>query len=182
MNKIFTNSVYFHYQAPNADVLIANLDAEKQHEDQFRWGNTCQLERIKLDVEKYKYLMVPSMELFAKEVGINFDFNMDVPWLNIYKQRDFQEIHHHRPYDLVSVFFLEDHQEDFASFYFFDKHENEINYSIWVQSLGIKGNYFPEVKAGDIILFPAHMLHGVTPHKSDKPRRTFACNYGLSLI
>ena len=36
--------------------------------------------------------------------------------------------------------------------------------------------YYPEVKAGDVILFPSHMLHGVSPHGSDTVRKTFSFN------
>ena len=36
-----------------------------------------------------------------------------------------------------------------------------------------------EPERGDILFFPSHMLHGVTPHKSDTPRITVSGNIKL---
>ena len=33
-----------------------------------------------------------------------------------------------------------------------------------------------EFMAGDVLLFPSHMLHGVSPHNSDIIRKTFSFN------
>ena len=40
-------------------------------------------------------------------------------------------------------------------------------------------NYSVAPKAGDVLLFPSYMLHGVTPHNSKKPRRTVSFNIHL---
>ena len=179
MKPIFIHDQYTQFKAPNADELISTLNEEVPNDDsEFHWGNTCQLERIKLDIDKYRPLILPSVQKFAEDLKIDIDVDFDRPWLNIYRRRDFQEIHHHRPYDVVCVFFLEDQQKDFAKFYFFNKYQSEADYSIW----RINGNHFPKVEAGDIIMFPAHVLHGVTPHKSDIPRRTFAVNFSARFI
>ena len=36
-----------------------------------------------------------------------------------------------------------------------------------------------EEKKGDILFFPSHMIHGVTPHQSDIPRITISGNISL---
>ena len=33
-----------------------------------------------------------------------------------------------------------------------------------------------EAEKGDIVFFPSHMIHGVSPHKSDNPRITVSGN------
>ena len=33
-----------------------------------------------------------------------------------------------------------------------------------------------EPDKGDIVFFPSHMIHGVSPHKSDNPRITVSGN------
>ena len=37
-------------------------------------------------------------------------------------------------------------------------------------------NFQIEPDKGDILFFPSHMLHGVSPHKSDTPRVTISGN------
>ena len=40
----------------------------------------------------------------------------------------------------------------------------------------LDNKWWPNVKAGDIILFPSYLLHGVSPHKLRKPRTTISFN------
>ena len=39
-----------------------------------------------------------------------------------------------------------------------------------------------EGKRGDILFFPSHMLHGVSPHKSDNPRITISGNISINQV
>ena len=43
-------------------------------------------------------------------------------------------------------------------------------------------NYTPELKTGDFIVFPSHILHGVTPHNSDSVRKTLSFNININEV
>ena len=47
--------------------------------------------------------------------------------------------------------------------------------------LGLGSAVFPKIESGDIIFFPGHMLHGVTPHESDEVRITMSANFDLKV-
>ena len=68
--------------------------------------------------------------------------------------------------------------EDFSKFYFWDSNHTAFT-KPWIKILTqmkLSNIYYPEVKAGDVLLFPSHMLHGVSPHNSDIIRKTFSFN------
>ena len=99
------------------------------------------------------------------------------PWLNKYSRGGFQEIHYHDDCDIAGVVFLND-GEDFSKFYFWDAHHTSFT-KPWIKILTqmkLSNIYYPEVKAGDVLLFPSHMLHGVSPHNCDIIRETFSFN------
>ena len=39
---------------------------------------------------------------------------------------------------------------------------------------------YPDIKEGDIIIFPGYLDHGVSPHNSDSKRITLSCNFNFS--
>ena len=51
----------------------------------------------------------------------------------------------------------------------------------WRYMLNLGSAFFPKIKSGDIILFPGHMFHGVTPHESDEVRITMSANFDLKV-
>ena len=48
------------------------------------------------------------------------------------------------------------------------------------QLLQYDNTHHVDYEAGEVIFFPGHMLHGVTPHKSDEVRKTFSVNFNLA--
>ena len=122
MKHIFESNFYTIYQSPNADELIEKIDTyteEHIDNDHFTWGEQSSSDKIPLKSEDYIDLLMPSIDLFCKELNIKFTFNMDDPWINLYKRGDHQEVHGH-PSHLSGVFIAND-GEDFSQFYFLDK-------------------------------------------------------------
>ena len=143
----------------------------------YSWGNMCSLGREAYLASDFKELLIQPVEYFAFETGMGFDVDVLDPWLNKYSKNDFQELHNHPTADLCVVIFLND-GPDFGEFYFSDPSYTSFNrhwYPI-LEKLDRGSIWIPEVKAGDTIVFPSHMMHGVSPHKSDMVRQTFAYN------
>ena len=70
---------------------------------------------------------------------------------------------------------------DGDEFYFYDRNSSQLTPSIkrlvdYSNAHGIKA------KAGDILFFPSHMLHGVSPHRLDTPRTTISGNISVGQI
>ena len=182
MNVLSTPYFYFKYRAPNAGNFIEVLESHSEEQidnSKFRWGEQCIVDTIPLKQGDYHDLLQPSLKLLGNEINSNFRYLMQDPWLNCYKRGSFQEIHDHAGNDLSCVFFVNS-CAGFSEFFFFDR-----NSALLSKPMKYLVNYENiskvEYEAGDILFFPAHMLHGVTPHKSDIVRKTFSVNFNLDV-
>ena len=135
------------------------------------------MNKVPLKMEEYVGMLAPSLKLLSKDLGRPFQVKNAECWVNLYDRGSFQEAHHHHPYDLICVFFMND-GEGFSEFYFKDRHNVELSY-FWHNALDVYDVIKPKISAGDVLFFPGHMLHGVTSHESDVIRKTFACNLFL---
>ena len=182
-NIIFPTNFYVHFQVPNAKEIIETVNCYDESyidNSKFTWGSKSSSGKIALKWEDYIELFKPSLNIFANEFDSYVDCKMYNPWLNLYKRRDFQEVHDHRGNDFSCVFIINE-GEGFSKFYFKDRNymfkslkiEKMINYS---------DNYIPELKTGDFIVFPSHMLHGVTPHNSNSVRKTLSFNIDINEV
>ena len=183
MNHIFKANFYTIYQAPNADELINKINTYTEDSidnDDFSWGDKSSSDKIPLKWQDYLELLAPSVQLFADEFEVGFNYTLYDPWVNLYKRGDFQEVHGH-PNDLASVFVAND-GEDFSQFYFLDKDNYSASFSGLGKILKYDCNHNVELKAGDIMFFPGYMLHGVSPHKSDIIRKTLSFNLDIGNV
>ena len=176
MNFIFPHNFYTQFVAPNSEQLFSKLNGEnKIDNDFFAWGNKCDVDRIPLKSEDYISLLQPSIDKFSDGVGKSFNFIMSDPWLNLYKQGGFQEVHDHCDgSDISCVFFLNGGN----NFFFRDRYNTEISFSM-SELLNYFDYFVPEVNAGDIMFFPSYLMHGVSPNTSGEIRKTFSCNFKL---
>ena len=78
---------------------------------------------------------------------------------------------------------MNDYQENDAKFYFVNERDRVTSNNWTNLCSGATGampdNLEIEPDKGDILFFPSHMLHGVSPHKSDTPRITISGNMTL---
>ena len=178
LDLIFASNVYTKFKAPNSDEIMdaVNLHVQLDNFDDYRfeWGKRCDVNRILLKFEDFIDLYKPSLDIFADNLNTKFDFTIYNPWINLYKFGQHQEVHDHCGSDLSSVFFMNDGDE----FFFYDRNSTNLTGSI-KNLIGYKNTYGIESKAGDIMFFPSHMLHGVSPIKNDATRITMSVNFNI---
>ena len=180
MKILFPSSFYTQYKAPNAEELIEVINSYEDklvNNSKFKWGQMCSSDKIPLKFESFQSLLQPSIDLFADDLGLTFNYTLYNPWINLYKKGDFQEIHDHISQDFACVFFAND-GENFAQFYFSDRNTTALTRGAKTL-LKYQNNYPLKFDVGDIIFFPSHVLHGVTPHRSDTIRKTLAFNFDV---
>jgi len=180
MNIVFPSNFYLQFRAPNAKKLIDTINSYEDKlidNSRFKWGDACSSDKIPLKLEDFLPLLKPSIDLFAKKLEVTFNYTLCNPWINLYKKGDFQEIHDHVSQDFACVFFAND-GENFAQFYFADRNSTALTRGAKVL-LKYKYHHFLRFNVGDIIFFPSHLLHGVTPHRSDIIRKTLSFNFDI---
>ena len=143
------------------------------------WVNHCNIkfERVEINQNLWETLY-PSLDIFFKEVNLNIQnlkLGINDIWKNTYKKGFFQETHDHLPLHLSGVIFLTDEQKDDGKFFFFNQHASEISKE-W-RDIGLSAQkHYIKAEKGKILLFPSYMLHGVSIHKTNNPRKTVAFN------
>ena len=182
MKSVFTtNNFYCQYRVPNVEELTNALNkytTEDIDNSNWTWGDQCDVERIPLKWEEYYNLLQPSVNAFATQINANFNYTMYNPWLNLYNRGQFQDVHAHNDSDFSCVFFV-NNEEKFSKFYFQDR--NPILLTRLLNPLvHYEETHIPDIKSGDILFFPSHMLHAASPHQSDITRKTFAANFTIN--
>tara|TARA_B100001250_G_scaffold389923_1_gene389453 strand:- start:1286 stop:1843 length:558 start_codon:yes stop_codon:yes gene_type:complete len=178
LNIIFPSSFFIQFKVPNADEFNLFLDNDDNKEKtKYGWTNCCRVETFKLDPKKYLPILKPSLEIFVKEIGKSATINIPDMWLNEYGMGGFQEMHDHSLNDFACVYFVND-GNNFSNFSFYDR--NKTNLSINCRTiLDYPSEWSPDISAGDIIFFPGHLLHYVSPHNSDIIRKSVSFNFDL---
>ena len=177
MKTIFHNDFYFQYRMPGFNELLNRIPKDNSIDEDFTWGDLCKIDRVSLCIDDYQDLLVEPLKLISQQLAVTFSARILHPWMNLYTKGNFQEVHYHDDCDIAAVIFLND-GPDFSKFYFWDSTHTAFT-KPWIKiitKMKLSNIYYPEIKAGDIIMFPSHMFHGVTPHKSDITRKTFSFN------
>ena len=107
------------------------------------------------------------------------DLQFSEPWMNVYTKGCYQEPHQHCSGGIqLSYCYFSKLPEGCGKFGFW----NEIfrNYCTSdlhsIMDLNLQEWGYPEVKEGDLLIFPAFLIHQVTYHKVDEPRVTISGN------
>ena len=183
MKHIFSSSFYLLFSLPNKKEVFETITnpkyIDKELSSKIRWNSNCKVKVEELYADKVGHLLVPSIELFLNHIGAKKSVSLLSIWKNTYNKDGFQEIHDHvnKEAQLSGCIFLEDQTKDTSKFYFFNRHNVEL--ALWREILNderLQNKWFPNIKAGDIILFPSYLLHGVSTHKLRKPRTTISFN------
>jgi len=179
MKELFPTNFFFQYSIPNlSDInnFINRYSDSDVDNEYFNWGINCKVDKIPLKWNDCVDLVQPSLDLLYRDIG-SFNYTIYNPWINLYKRDYFQEVHDHVDSDLISVFFL-NNEDDFSRFFFYDRGSSHLSKGL-KNLLNCECVHYPEIKSGDVIFFPGHMLHGVTPHRSDIVRKTLAVNFDI---
>ena len=154
-------------------VEVAN-SADLHENQKFTWGGECNVKKERIKINKIAQSLIPALRSFFEEVGIPFNVKVEEGWRNTYKKEEFQDIHYHPEADLSAVLFLTD---TLGEFYFYNRNSVEVS-KVWCDSLYLDIKRINASK-GDILFFPSHILHGVSPNKSENERRTVSINMRL---
>lgn len=182
-NFIFPKDLYIKFRAPNAEEFISALENDPQvvENDKFEWGQLYNSsDKVPLKNDEWSQYLIPSLNKLCEITKLNFGWKLESSWLNLYKKGDYQEIHDHSSFlgdqvvNLCCVFFVNS-GENFSDFYFFDVNYGHLN-QLWTQIYKSSSVFKVHVEAGDILFFPTHLFHNVSPHKSDIIRKTFSAN------
>jgi hypothetical protein len=124
-------------------------------------------------------------EHFSKAFGPGTSFSFTTAWFNYYENGEFQEEHDHVGLSFnepdahySAIHFLQFDPERHLPVIFLDSlHKLNRKYTDSYK-------YIPEVKEGDLIIFPAHLSHYVKPSEPtpDYPRITVAFNLHIKTI
>ena len=136
-------------------------------------------------------MLFKEIELFCKELNIN-EYNKDSLmiqkiWFNNYKLGDFQEHHNHSgPQTIFSFVYLLKSADSIldSKLCFGNPRSNLFKYNNYERLFNVneyKTHFIPDLKNGDLIIFPSHMEHYVSIHKNkDVNRITISGNIHLS--
>jgi len=182
-NTFFPSCFYWRFDIPNFDEMRDYVNSRKDINNvKQTWSIDCKVDTIRLKALEVQSLIKPSFDLFSKSAFMkNANIKMHDPWINLYTEDYFQEIHDHKV-DIASVFFIND-GENFSNFYFYNRYNNcastKLLSIINDEQFYANDKYFPEYSEGHVLFFPGSLLHGVTPHKSNIVRKTLSCNFDI---
>lgn len=173
---IFNNNFYWRFQVANREQLDARINSIKPGRGgKFTWGSNCEVDKKLLDSSEWVDVLSPTMEKFSHIIEKQFEWQISESWLNFYKKGYFQEVHCHFDCDLVAVYFPQTPKEGYSKFFFYDRTDYNLSTPL-IKLLNTVNNWYPAFEGGDILIFPAHMLHGVTPHKHGDIRTSLSIN------
>tara|TARA_R100000152_G_C6666475_1_gene103949 strand:- start:46 stop:615 length:570 start_codon:yes stop_codon:yes gene_type:complete len=188
IQTIFPHYFYSIISPPNKKEIIRTLNnAPASSLDQPEWANGCEIKVESLYPQSVGSILKDTLFTYFGELGMNFCPKVELlsVWKNTYNKGYYQEIHDHHTTegcDLSGVVFFNDWVEGASQFYFYNKFFAELPTS-WLKIVNqnelTSHAFFLKPKAGDIILFPSYMLHGVTMHKINQKRTTVAFNISL---
>ena len=178
----FYNDFYSLILPDNHEEIIEHcLNATELPEESFQWGEVCLSEKVYLKLTGFTELLNPFLvEILNQLIEVPYSYSIEEIWKNTYYRNYHQEQHDHRGYELSFVIFMQDYKENDAKFYFVND-RNRLTPSTWIDLAWSKmpDDLHIAPKRGEILLFPSHMLHGVSPHLSDEPRITISGNISL---
>lgn len=131
---------------------------------------------LSVEIEKEMNKFIEELEKI-KCKKIECSFSIDKMWYNIYNYKDFQESHNHsgETASFSYVFILKaDSSSDNANFFFINPRNNLLRSNSFEQLIDVdeyKCSYIPDLKKGDLIIFPSHMNHGVSIHRNKEENR-----------
>jgi len=142
------------------------------------------------------------IDIFTKKLGIDSCFTCNVcgdrscqephndTWINIYNKGHYQDDHFHiideddedykghPPSYFSFTYFAKYDTINDGKFAFVDPSPAPLLYEQWSDKCKFfKREIIPDVKEGDILIFPSHLIHKVNKQMTDGPRITFSGNF-----
>tara|TARA_Y100000401_G_scaffold85159_1_gene70433 strand:+ start:234 stop:812 length:579 start_codon:yes stop_codon:yes gene_type:complete len=188
IHTVFNTNFYSLITPPNKDEIVkilSKIECDEELTKKLKWNESCKVKVEVIDKQETAKVILNALEIFFNDLEyISFIENLFISsaWRNTYYKDYYQELHDHYDVDgsdLSGVVFLNDYEEGASQFYFYNKYRSELSTS-WLKLFNTTGFQYRNAairpKAGDVLLFPSYLLHGVTPHKLDNPRQTVSFN------
>jgi len=135
-----------------------------------------------LDADLIRNTFIKEAEIYFKEAtGRNPNLKLQTSWSSITNKYEFVSPHAHPVHTVVGVYYIKTSENcgdlllhdargttDFQIFYEKDKNGNTLSY---------RSAYRHKPKAGELILFPAYVIHSVEPNMSDDARISIGLNF-----
>ncbi len=105
------------------------------------------------------------------------DFTYEHPWMNVYQQGGYQEVHYHKlDGNKLSYCYFHTLPENGGKFGFFNDQARLMSACGMNEylNLNVVDWMFPEIKQGDFVLFPSYLMHQATPNNTTEERITIS--------
>ncbi|UNH61149.1 putative 2OG-Fe(II) oxygenase [Synechococcus phage S-SZBM1] len=109
------------------------------------------------------------------------EFFMTESWINVYKQHHSQEVHTHSGGDgctFSCAYFVQYDPEQDGKFGFYNPSQ-DMHVGDYSKHYPTNSTWFPDVKEGDILIFPSTLHHFVQPQRTTHQRVTVSANFRL---
>jgi uncharacterized protein (TIGR02466 family) len=144
--------------------------------------NTCGSFDITKDERFFKIIkeVTANVQIMASRLGININrhkFECHEGWLNIYKQNDFQEFHHHAGFHFSAVYYVK--SPIGASQIVFDSPlpPDMMPLPVTLHSHLTDERVRYDAKEGQVIIFRSNLRHCVPANQSTDERISLAFNF-----
>lgn len=196
--QLFCPKWYFHSSLSTKDQhitqkLFEDLISDDEHFHQPKtWNCNVQSSWEKLPKpdgpwDEWISIINPIWGEFIETIGThcNIDIIFRDAWINKYNSGDSQEMHDHcdSQCNLSMVYFHTLNDDDGCQFQFCNtEHSSYQMQGLDVLKIPVFPLTIPKISQGDILIFPSHYYHLVSPHKGTKTRITFSLNFEITPI
>jgi hypothetical protein len=133
--------------------------------------------------DKFMNIMKPSFDELIDQTGALQEIQVLIEnaWANKYNPGDSQEYHDHctPSSNLSMVYFYELNDDDGCEFVFYNGEHAPYKLSGLADTImcPVEMVTKPKVSQGDVLFFPSHYPHLVSPHRGTRERITFSANF-----
>jgi uncharacterized protein (TIGR02466 family) len=141
--------------------------------------NLDKSEEIEFTNEFYKYILLALEEFKQYPTGTDIKCSMGIPWINVQRAGEFNPLHNHAGelsvvayIDIPECIALENVQPGIETNM---PSYGKIDFS-YTQENNLTTKYSHQPKTGELLIFPAWLLHTVYPFKSNVERISISFN------
>lgn len=176
LGTCFADAELYHARLTDA-ILAAAYDPDRKRRYFRASGGTKIYHLERWGVPEVDLACARARELFCRAVKAEQAVT-DLSWANIYQRGDYAMAHSHERADASIVYFVDlgdsDPRDPLAGrFAFVDP---RIQRCAGAESPRVIAPLLPKIVVGDMLVFPAAMVHSVNPYAGRRPRITLAWN------
>lgn len=141
------------------------------------WNSIFLTDNILMELSTFKDLLDPILNCtqeYIEELKLpgQYAIQLGQSWLNTTSAYGFQEYHRHIPSTISGCIYFSSPKK-YGNFYVKNPFEYDMHYELEI----FKEKKIIDLEAGDILLFPSNLEHGVMQNPSDKKRHSLCFNF-----